>query len=67
MNLSISHDSEVEAFVFSFPFLEDSPALGAINGYGKTKSLCFYHTKLKILLALEQEKKEKKKKKKKKI
>ena len=59
MNLSISHDSEVEAFVFPFPFLEDTPALGAIDGNGKTKSLCFYHTKLKILLALEQERKEK--------
>ena len=58
MNLSISHDSEVEVFVFPFPFLEDSPVLGAINGNGKTKSLCFYHTKLRILLALEQEYKE---------
>ena len=52
MNFSISHDSEVEVFVFPFPFLEDSPVLGAINGNGKTKSLCFYHTKLRILLAL---------------
>ena len=65
MNLSISHDSDVEAFVFPFPFLEDSSALGAIDGNGKTKRLCFDHTKLKILLALEQEKKEEKKKKKK--
>ena len=65
MNLSISHDSEVEAFVFPFSFLEDTPALGAIDGNGKTKSLCFYHTKLKILLTLEQERKEEKKKKKK--
>ena len=64
MNLSISHDSEVEAFVFPFPFLEDSPALGAIDGSGKQKRLCFDHTKLKILLVLEQEKKEEKKKKK---
>ena len=58
MNLSISHDSEVEAFVFPFPFLEDSPALGAIDGSGKQKRLCFDHTKLKILLVLEQKKKE---------
>ena len=58
MNLSISYDSEVEAFVFPFPFLEDSPVLGAINGNGKTKSLWLYHTKLRIVLALEQKKKE---------
>jgi len=31
----------------------------------KQKALCFYHTKLRILLALEQEKKEEMKKKKK--
>ena len=58
MNLSISHGSEVEAFVFPFLFLEVSLALGAINGYGKTKKLRFYHTKLRMLLALEQKKKE---------
>ena len=49
---------------FCLPF-EVSLALGAINGNGKAKKLCFYHTKLKILLALEQEKKGEKKKKKK--
>ena len=58
MNISISHDSEVEAFVFPFPFLEDSPALGSIDGSGKQKRLCFDHTKLKRLLTLEQENKE---------
>ena len=41
MNLSISHDSEVEAIAFPFLFLEVSLALGAINGYGKTKSNTF--------------------------
>ena len=51
---------------FCLPF-EVSLALGAINGNGKAKKLCFYHTKLKILLALEQEKKEERKKKKKKM
>ena len=35
MNLSISYDSELEATAFPFLFLEVSPALGAINGYGK--------------------------------
>ena len=58
MNLSISHDSEVEAFAFPFLFLEVSLAFGAINGYGKTKSFSFYHTKLRRLLVLEQKKKE---------
>ena len=58
MNLSISHDSEVEAFAFPFLFLEVSPALGAINGYGKTKSNAFTTPNLKGLLVLEQKKKE---------
>ena len=40
----------MEAFVFPFPLLEDSLVLGAINGNGKTKKLCFYHNKLRILL-----------------
>ena len=49
----------MEAFVFPFLFLEASLALGAINGYGeKQKSYAFYHTKLRMLLALEQKKKE---------
>ena len=58
MNLSISHDSEVEAFAFPFLFLEVSPALDAINGYGKTKSNAFTTPNLKCLLVLEQKKKE---------
>ena len=58
MNLSISHDSEVEAFVFPFLFLEVSPALGAIDGYGKIKSKAFSTPNLKGLLVLEQKKKE---------
>ena len=58
MNLSISHDSEVEAFVFPFLFLEVSAALGAINGYEKTKSNAFTTPNLKGLLILEQKKKE---------
>ena len=41
MNLSISHDSEVEAFAFPFPFLEEIPVLGAIDGEWKIKSLGF--------------------------
>ena len=58
MNLSISHDSEVKAFAFPFLFLEVSPALDAINGYGKTKSNAFTTPNLKGLLVLEQKKKE---------
>ena len=58
MNLSISHGSEVEAFAFPFLFLEVSPALDAINGYGKTKSNAFTTPNLKCLLVLEQKKKE---------
>ena len=58
MNLSVSHDSEVEAFAFPFLFLEVSPALGAINGYGNTNSNAFSTPKLKGLLVLEQKKKE---------
>ena len=58
MNLSISHDSEVEAFAFPFLFLEVSPALDAINGYGKTKSNAFTTPNLKGLLVVEQIKKE---------
>ena len=58
MNLSISHDSEVEAFAFPFLFLEVSPALDAINGYGKTKSNAFTTPNLKGLLVLEQKKKD---------
>ena len=58
MNLSISHDSEVEAFAFPFLFLEVSPALDAINGYGKTKSNAFTTPNLKGLPVLEQKKKE---------
>ncbi|QHO46382.1 uncharacterized protein DS421_6g186880 [Arachis hypogaea] len=58
MNLSISYDSEVEAFSFSFLFLEVSLALGAINGYGKIKSNAFTTPNLKGLLVLEQKKKE---------
>ena len=46
MNLSISHDSELEATAFPFLFLEVSAALGAINGYEKQKAKLF-HTKLK--------------------
>ena len=56
MNLSISHDSEVEAFAFPFLFLEVSLALDAINGYGKTKSNAFTTPKLKCLLVHEQKK-----------
>ena len=56
MNLSISHDSEVEAFAFPFLFLEVSPALDAINGYGKTKSNAFTTPNLKGFL--EKKKKE---------
>ena len=48
----------MEAFVFPFLFLEVSPALGAINGYGKTKSNAFTTPNLKGLLVLEQKKKE---------
>ena len=59
MNLSISHDSEVEAFAFPFLFLEVSPAFGAIDGYGKIKSNTFTTSNLKGLLVLEQKKKEK--------
>ena len=58
MNLSISHDSEVEAFAFPFLFLEVSPALDAINCYGKTKSNAFTTPNLKCFLVLEQKKKE---------
>ena len=58
MNLSISHDSEVEACAFPFLFLEVSPALDVINGYGKTKSNAFTTPNLKGLLVLEQKKKE---------
>ena len=58
MNLSISHDSEVEAFDFPFLFLEVSLALDAINGYGKTKSNAFTTPNLKGLLVLGQKKKE---------
>ena len=58
MNLSISYDSEVEAFAFPFLFLEVFPALGAINGYGKTKSNAFTTPNLEGLLVLEQKKKE---------
>ena len=57
MNLSISHDSEVEAFAFPFLFLEVSPALGAINGYRKIKSNTFTTPNLEGLLVLEQNKK----------
>ena len=59
MNFSISHDSEVEAIAFPFLFLEVSLALGAIDGYGKTKSNAFTTPNLKGLLVLEQKKKEK--------
>ena len=58
MNLSIFYDSEVEAFAFPFLFLEVFPALGAINGYEKTKSNVFTITNLEGLLILEQKKKE---------
>ena len=58
MNLSISHDSEVEAIAFPFLFLEVSLALGAINGYGKTKSNAFTTPNLKWLLVLKQKKRE---------
>ncbi|QHN77892.1 uncharacterized protein DS421_19g656770 [Arachis hypogaea] len=58
MNLSISHDSELEAIAFPFLFLEISPALGANNGYGKIKSRAFFTPNLKGLLVLEQKKKE---------
>ena len=57
MNLSISHDSEVEAIAFSFLFLEISLALGVINGYEKTKSNAFTTPNLKGLLVLKQKKK----------
>ena len=57
--LPLSYRPLMEAFVFHFLFLEVSLALGAINGYGKKqKSYAFYHTKLRMLLALEQKKKE---------
>jgi len=65
MNLSISYDSEVEALAFSFFFLEVSPALDAINSYGKTQSITFTTPNLKGLLVLEQKKKEGTEKKKK--
>ena len=53
MSLSISHDSEVEAFVFPFLFFfEVSLALGAINDYGKIKKLYFYHTDERIIYTL---------------
>ena len=58
MNLSISHDSEVEEIAFPFLFLEVSLALGAINGYGKIKSYAFTTPNLKYLLVPEQKKKE---------
>jgi len=58
MNLSIFHGSEVEAFAFPFLFLEVFSALGAINGYGKTKSNAFTTPNLKGLLVLKQRKKE---------
>ena len=48
----------MEAFAFPFLFLEVSPALDAINGYGKTKSNAFTTPNLKGLLVLEQKKKE---------
>ena len=48
----------MEAFAFPFLFLEVSPALDAINGYGKTKSNDFTTPNLKGLLVLEQKKKE---------
>ena len=67
MNLSISHDSEVEVIAFPFLFLEVFLALGVINGYGKTKSNAFTTLNLKCLLVPEQKKKERKKEKKKKI
>ena len=62
MNLSISHDSEVKDFAFPFLFLEVSPALDAINGYGKTKSNAFTTPNLEGLLLLEQKGKEKSRK-----
>ena len=46
------------ATTFPFLFLEGSPALDAINGYGKTKSNAFTTPNLKGLLVLEQKKKE---------
>ena len=58
MNLSISHDSEVEAFAFPFLFLEVSPALDAIMVMEKRKSNAFTTPNLKCLLVLEQKKKE---------
>ena len=67
MNLSISHDSEVKAFVFPFLFLEVSSALGAINGYGKTKSNAFTTPNLKCLLVLEQKKKERRRRRRRKM
>ena len=59
MNLSISHDSEVEAFAFPFLFLEVSPALGAISGYGKQKALAFPTPNLEWLPVLEQKRRKK--------
>ena len=58
MNISISHDSEVEAIAFPFLFLKVSLVLGAINGYGKTKSNAFTTPNLEDLLVLKQKKKE---------
>ena len=58
MNLSISHDSEVEAFAFPFLFLEVSPALDAIMVMEKRKSNALTTPNLKCLLVLEQKKKE---------
>ena len=58
MNLSFSHDSEVEAFAFPFPFLEETPVLGAIDGEWKIKSLGFLPHQTKNLLVLEQKRKE---------
>ena len=56
MDLSISHESEVEATAFPFLFLEVFPALGVINSYGKTKIKAFSTPNLKGLLVLEQKK-----------
>ena len=56
--LPLSYRPLMEAFVFPFLFLEVSLALGAINGYGKTKSNAFTTPNLKGLLVLEQKKKE---------
>ncbi|QHO34451.1 uncharacterized protein DS421_9g267050 [Arachis hypogaea] len=65
MNLSISHDSEVEAFAFSFLFLEVFSGLGCHKWLWKNKKQCFYHTKLKMFArprAKEERREEKKKK-----